>query len=995
MSGIKIPVSADFDASQVQQQLNQFQKQINDLGKQIAQTNKVKFNPVTKASIDDMQKFVAQFEALKKVSGDLNKRINATGQQGRGFFDLDWSKMYPDQASMRRQQAKAFQYVTGSAFDQPPAGSNHGRTAAQMAGNAARAGLDAMGPAGRVASNAVGTGMSSGWGAGVAGLLGGMLALGVSKIVGAAMEKLDEAEKNSIANDRLKRQLGDVNVSFDALNKSVQILAQRNHLLYSEAGQLAQQFTKVGNVSERQYKSLADEVGTGVGMSRAFGLDPSQGVSTLATFRGMRLTGNDQDTRRMALLIGETIGKADAFAKSGEVMDALASFATNQTRLSLGGTPMGAYAGYLSAMAGSGIPGLDVQNSSAILSRIIGTLQNGGGAGEASQFFSARIAERNGLNPIAGAIWRENPMATVGEAFGPNTAMGRYLSKRGISVGAGAGGSFYQQTIEQLKRDYSDPFMQVEAASKHLGIGRNQAAAMLDMNPNQMGELERRLGKNFNLSDLNGESIATLGRLVTGDSNTFQSVAGELRSRTGSAALTATERKKLDAAMSGGSREEQLNTLMGLVASRGQEQTQGKDIHDSKTALENMKTMMASMLIPYTQDIRTGILYMAGKDDGLTGEDVLKKIAESESVTRNRRIDREAEATKAQIDKDYDSKLDALRLRGGNSALAQLGWYKEYQDKVAAGTATQEDKDEYLYQFRYREGKMGVPAMFGDGGTEAGNLNIERRRLKHEADAEAETKRKQEADRLKKELDQIESMDKLTSTMEKTNEILNQNTPDGPIQNASFSTGGGLASMRGGNLAGFARNATGKLARDPALIAAVAEAEKEIGAPAGYLWAQMGVESNYNPNAVSPAGAMGLAQVMPGTLRNLERRFGRKLNPFDPSDSVFIQKEVMRENHGRFGNWDDAARAYNGGWSPWRWGNPETSSYVPKIHSRMRQGTPLPDGHQDRKMEQRFIFDAAPIEVIHKNERGQEVMPPQQLATRVAPASPAGTARIS
>jgi len=977
MSGIKIPVSADFDASQVQQQLNQFQKQINDLGKQIAQTNKVKFNPVTKASIDDMQKFVAQFEALKKVSGDLNKRINATGQQGKGFFDLDWSKMYPDQASMRRQQAKAFQYVTGSSFDQPAGGgSTHGRTAAHMAGNAARSGLDAMGPAGRVASNAIGTGMSSGFGAGVAGLLGGMLALGVSKIVGAAMEKLDEAEKNSIANDRLKRQLGDVNVSFDALNKSVQILAQRNHLLYSEAGQLAQQFTKVGNVSERQYKTLADEVGTGVGMSRSFGLDPSQGVGTLATFRGMRVTGNDQDTRRMALLIGETIGKADAFAKSGEVMDALASFATNQTRMSLGGTPMNAYAGYLSAMAGSGIPGLDVQNSSAILSRVISTLQNGGGAGEASQFFSARIAQRNGLNPIAGAIWRENPMASINEAFGPDTAMGKFLGKRGVNVSGGAGGSFYAQTLEQLKSDYKDPFMLLNATSRHLGVSHGQAAALLDIAPNQMGELQSRLGK-FDLKSLNSESIATMGKLLNGNDNTFNNVASELKSRTGADALTPEERKKLDAAMSG-SRDDKINTLMSLVASRGQEQTQGKDIHDSKTALENMKTMMASMLIPYTQDIRTGILWMAG-DRKMTGSEVLQDIANKESELRIKRIRGDESNSRANADKVFAGQMGGLYLNEGNlsdTAKNSFIW-RRYKEKLDAGTATDEDRDLAIANLKWRSPST---MLNEQGQAELARLEAARDDAKKKASDKAEDLLKAERDRIQVELKSIEAMDRLTKSMDGSGgKSEDAKIPANYVSTASYSAPSG----------------GGRLSRDPGLMAAVADAEREIGAPAGFLWAQMGVESNYNPNARSPAGAMGLAQVMPGTLRNLERRFGRTLNPYDSSDSVFIQKEVMRENYGRFGNWDDAARAYNGGWSPQRWGNPETSSYVPKIYNRMRNGMPLPDGHQERKQEQRFIFDAAPIEVIHKNERGQEVMPPQQLATRVQPAVPTGLMRNS
>lgn len=979
---IKIPVSADFDPGQIEQQLKQFQQQLNSLGEQIAKANKVKFQPVTKTTVDDMQKVVKQFEALKRISGDLNKRINATGQQGAGFFDLNWSKMYPNQNSMHRQMAKAYEYVAGGSFG---AGGGGGRppprhTAGHMAVNTARAGLEASGPAGRVVSNSIGTGMSAGFGAGVAGLLGGMLALGVSKIVGAAVEKLDEAEKNSIANDRLKRQLGDVNVSFHALQTSITEVAKRNHLLYSEAGQLASQFAKVGNISERQYKTLASEVGTGTGLSRAFGLDPSAGVGSLAAFRGARVTGNDQDTRRMALLIGETIGKSDAFAKSGEVMEALSSYAVNQSRMSLGGVNMGSYAGILSSMAGSGISGLDPANSAAILSRVISTLQNGGGAGEASQFFSSRIAERNGLNPIAGAIWRENPMATVGQAFGRDTAVGRFLGKRGVRTPGGNGGSFYQETIDQLKRDYSDPYMQIEAASRHLGISRNQAAAMLDLEPNKMGELERRLGKNFDLKNLNGEAIGTMSKLLTGGDKTFSSVASELRSRTGKDALSADERRKLDNAMSGGSSDDKMNTLIGLVASRGQEQTQGKDIHDSKTSLENLKVMMASQLIPLTQDMRTGILYLAGKGEK-TGVEVLQDIAKRESELRTKRIEGDASSRRSAADKTFNDKTSSMYLTETNlsdTAKNSFIW-RRYKEKRDAGSATKEDRELAVANLRWRSPSV---ILNDQGKAELGRLTAERDDEKKAADTAAATAIRLEEDRIKVELKSIEATDRLTKAIDEK--------ADAPTTSGfSFPT-----ASTGATPAGRMRG-RGQLAGDSQLQSMVAQAEKEIGAPPGFLWAQMGVESNYNPNAVSKAGAVGLAQIMPSTRKNLEMRHGRMLDPRNMADSVFMQKEVMKENYRRFGNWDDAARAYNGGWSPRRWGNPETSSYVPKIHNRMRQGMPMPEGSGGGSNEQRFIFDAPPIEVIHKNERGQQVAPTQSLAVNVRPATPFGTQRYA
>ena len=114
----------------------------------------------------------------------------------------------------------------------------------------------------------------------------------------------------------------------------------------------------------------------------------------------------------------------------------------------------------------------------------------------------------------------------------------------------------------------------------------------------------------------------------------------------------------------------------------------------------------------------------------------------------------------------------------------------------------------------------------------------------------------------------------------------------------------------------------------------LAETDRLVGLPPGTSAAQIMQESGFNTNATSPKGAMGLAQVMPSTLRSLEKRFGRKLNPYDKNDAILIHRELMRENMAHFGNADDALRAYNGGWDKSTWGNDETRNYVPSIKGR-------------------------------------------------------------
>jgi Transglycosylase SLT domain/SPOR domain len=89
-------------------------------------------------------------------------------------------------------------------------------------------------------------------------------------------------------------------------------------------------------------------------------------------------------------------------------------------------------------------------------------------------------------------------------------------------------------------------------------------------------------------------------------------------------------------------------------------------------------------------------------------------------------------------------------------------------------------------------------------------------------------------------------------------------------------------------------------------------------------------ESSFRPHVVSPAGAQGIAQFMPGTAR--ERGLE---DPFDPEQAIPKAAEFIAHLVERFGNLGLAAAAYNGGparvtsWLAGDGGLPaETRSYV-------------------------------------------------------------------
>ncbi len=117
----------------------------------------------------------------------------------------------------------------------------------------------------------------------------------------------------------------------------------------------------------------------------------------------------------------------------------------------------------------------------------------------------------------------------------------------------------------------------------------------------------------------------------------------------------------------------------------------------------------------------------------------------------------------------------------------------------------------------------------------------------------------------------------------------------------------------------------------------IASTSAKYGVSPSLIKAVIHAESGYNPNAVSPKGASGLMQLMPGTARSL-----RVSNSFDPRDNVEGGVKYLRFLLDTFrGDVSLALAAYNaglnkvakyGGIPPYN----ETRTYVNRVLAYMQ-----------------------------------------------------------
>ena len=149
----------------------------------------------------------------------------------------------------------------------------------------------------------------------------------------------------------------------------------------------------------------------------------------------------------------------------------------------------------------------------------------------------------------------------------------------------------------------------------------------------------------------------------------------------------------------------------------------------------------------------------------------------------------------------------------------------------------------------------------------------------------------------------------------------------------------------------------------------LAQAAADNDLPEEFFTRLIWQESRFDPTAVSPAGAQGIAQFMPGTaaMRGL-------INAFEPLQALRESASYLRELRTTFrGNLGLAAAAYNAGpgqveaWLAGRSRLPlETQAYRPHHHGPQRRGM---DGEAAAAAE---VLDHADGRALHRNRQADE-----------------------
>lgn len=579
---IKIPIDAD---------VRGVQKQVEQLGKTIEKVNRVKWTPIDAPAIDRETRRVQ--ESFKRIFGQNLQEVrdNYTpppraaggrggagggggrgGNRGFGLFD-----------TVGRQ----FTSGVGGGFQ-------------SIGGYAARGAQEAGG----------------GFFGGAAGFLrGGAIgaaAFGAYKLGSAVSEGIDTSKDRAQNADVLKRQMGDIGISFDRLKAYSDKLADGLGVNSNEFIKLESSLQKLSRTVESP-ESLGAATALGVGISRSYGLDSGAGGNFLG---GMRNIDPKQNNRELALILADTIARSGMNARADEVMQAILSFTAATTRMSLSPGNVAAFGNAYGGLLSTHLPGMTPDTAQGLLMQAnSGVMSMGAGAGEAGRAFMLSAFNRHGaMNPIqAQALAEGGLFGTRASVFGGGAISQFMGGTSGLAAGAGANVTNFDAIKQQLSRMGGSKWLQLEGAQRLFGVqSLSQAAALMNLNVGQGNGLVDLVHSNgLDINKISASGISRLGAIGAAGTNTGQlSAIFEDMKRSGT--LSAGEIDSVSKAEKG-SPAQFRDALVQVAAMKDQAVDQGSQLRTQNAILDDIKINTGDKLLGPLIAMSDTIVAMSGR----------------------------------------------------------------------------------------------------------------------------------------------------------------------------------------------------------------------------------------------------------------------------------------------------------------------------------------------------------------------------------------------
>lgn len=550
----KPKIKVDADLSSFGAELEKLKQNIGQLGETLkSQSGKEHFN--FKGSSKELNALIAQAE---KLTAALDKGDKKTAQYAKNLKAAKETMEQAAKLALKLEEAgtaktrKVSNYFGNYSADLAEEHDEVARAVAQERERAAQAAKYAADERARMAKwagraskfigfaggNLMGGGGGySTLGAGLGSMLPGPLGMiggTIGGMIGGAADRfISPAREEAKTYSELRRSVGSTATDFEQLRDSLRSVIDGMGVTDNEAANLAKQFAHTASLTGDATDTIARGISTSTGFAQGYGISPQQSSSFFASMRLSGAVNNDKDSRRLAMMIGESVQRGGTSAKMDEVLAAISGYVKHSTQQMLTATNGGQYSSYLASLTGSQYAGLkgDPNNAAALMSMMDAGVASGGTMGEASQFhwlqarqaaFKGMSAMDNSLMQTAGATGDLSGLFAPGSPSYDNASAEAkaQMDRTRQSILASGFRNNFEVGMAHIKAiSGGDSYLENANFRGMFGGNPQQAAALMLRMKNDpgLGGFEKELGKyGINLDNVNVSQIAALSELVGG-----------------------------------------------------------------------------------------------------------------------------------------------------------------------------------------------------------------------------------------------------------------------------------------------------------------------------------------------------------------------------------------------------------------------------------------------------------------------------------------------